>query len=416
MSSFKPKWLVKVNGTIVTKKTVANLTVTSGRTDIYRQPVAGYCSITLINLENENYPFNVGTGVTVEIKNSAGTYVPIFGGYITDIDTAVQSAGNIDYVTTTTITALGALSKLPKYIDPGDLAKDFDGNQIYALLKNYLYGSWNQVPASTTWATYTATTTWANAQNSGVGEIDQPGSYEMIKRDPLNSDVYSMVAQIANSAFGVIYEDSSGRIGYADAVHRQTYLSTNGYTILDANQSLATGIQSTTKSGDLRNKYIITYNYGGTGTYTAQNTTSQTLYGLNAEAFTSSISKVADATSLADRYIELRSIPYPKFESITFPLGNSEISNSTRDSLLGIFLGKPIWIQNLPPNINEGSFQGYVEGWTFRASYNDLSLTFNASPVNFSQVAVKWYQVNAAEAWNTLVPTLTWINAIGAVA
>jgi hypothetical protein len=70
----------------------------------------------------------------------------------------------------------------------------------------------------------------------------------------------------------------------------------------------------------------------------------------------------------------------------------------------------------LPGNINDGSFQGYIEGWTFRASLNNLSVTFNASPINFSQVTVKWEQVNAAETWNTLSSTLTWLNAIGAVA
>ena len=117
-----------------------------------------------------------------------------------------------------------------------------------------------------------------------------------------------------------------------------------------------------------------------------------------------------------DRYIELRANPYPKFESISFVLGNPEIDDADRDALINIFLGQPVWIQNLPGNINSGSFQGYIEGWTFRASLNNLSVTFNASPINFSQVAVKWEQVNAAETWNTLSPTLTWINAIGVVA
>jgi hypothetical protein len=119
---------------------------------------------------------------------------------------------------------------------------------------------------------------------------------------------------------------------------------------------------------------------------------------------------------LADRYIELRANPFPKFQSITFTLGNPEIDDTDRDALINIFLGQPVWIQNLPPNISLGSFQGYIEGWTFRASLNNLSVTFNASPINFSQVAVKWEQVNAAETWNTLSPTLTWNEAIGVVA
>ena len=73
-------------------------------------------------------------------------------------------------------------------------------------------------------------------------------------------------------------------------------------------------------------------------------------------------------------------------------------------------------ITDLPNNIaTNGVFQGYVEGWSFRASYNGLNLTFNASPIAFNQVALRWDQVSVAEYWNTLSSTLTWLDAIGAV-
>jgi hypothetical protein len=143
---------------------------------------------------------------------------------------------------------------------------------------------------------------------------------------------------------------------------------------------------------------------------------SQGLYGVYAESYTSRIKNNSDAVDLADRYIALRAFPYAKFQNITFVLGNPEIDDADRDALINIFLGQPVWIQNLPPNITNGEFQGYIEGWTFRASLNNLTVTFNASPVNFSQVAVKWEQVSAAETWNTLNTSLTWLNAIGAVA
>jgi hypothetical protein len=168
--------------------------------------------------------------------------------------------------------------------------------------------------------------------------------------------------------------------------------------------------------GDLRNYYEINYGNNGASHYTAEDTESQSIYGTYGEAFTSRVKNTSDAENLADRYIALRAYPYPKFQGITFVLGNPEIDDSDRDALINIFMGQPVWIQNLPGNINNGSFQGYIEGWTFRASLNNLSVTFNASPINFSQVAVKWEQVNAAETWNTLSPTLTWINAIGVVA
>jgi len=416
MTVYTPSYKVLIDSVEVTDVTIANLTVTSGRTDINSQPIAGYCQVQLMNLNNSSYNFTVGTGITVEVTNSVGAYVPIFGGYISDFTIAVNRAGNLGFTTVATITALGALSKLPRIIDPGVLSADYDGDQIYTLLSGYLLGQWNEVPAAETWATYNPTETWANAVNIGLGEIDQPGDYELIARSSENTDLYSLCASIANSAFGVLYEDANGNIGYADSTHRQDYLAANGYTTLDANHANGLGLSSTTRAGDLRNFYSVIYGNSGSGQYTAEDLESQSLYGVYAESFTSRIKNAPDAESLADRYIALRANPYPKFESITFVLGNPEIDDADRDALINIFLGQPVWIQNLPGNINDGSFQGYVEGWTFRASLNNLSVTFNASPINFSQVTVKWEQVNAAETWNTLSPTLTWINAIGVVA
>ena len=416
MTAWTPTYKILVDSQEVTDVTVANLTVTSGRTDINQQPVAGYCQLQLINFDNSSYDFTVGTSLTVEVTNSVGTYVPIFGGLISDFTVAVNRAGDLGYTTTASITALGALSKLPKIIDNGILSQDFDGDQIYTLLSNYLLGQWNEVPAAQTWATYDPTETWVNAVNIGLGEIDQPGDYELIARSSSKTDLYSLCTDIANSAFGVLYEDANGNIGYADQTHRQDYLAANGYTTLDANHANGLGLAATTRAGDLRNYFNIIYNNNGSSSYVAEDLTSQSIYGTYGESYTSRIKHTVDAEALADRYIELRANPSAKFQSITFTLGNPEIDNADRDALINIFLGQPVWIQNLPPNISLGSFQGYIEGWTFRASLNNLSVTFNASPINFSQVTVKWEQVNAAETWNTLSPTLTWINAIGVVA
>jgi hypothetical protein len=416
MTSYTPSYKVLIGGVELTDVTIADLTVTSGRTDIYQQPVAGYCQLQLINFNNDSYDFTVGTGLTVEVTNSVGTYIPIFGGLISDFTVTVNRAGDLGYTTVATITALGALSKLPKIIDPGVLSADFDGDQIYTLLNGYLLGSWNDVPPAETWATYNPTETWANAVNVGLGEIDQPGDYELIARSSSNTDLYSLCTAIANSAFGVLYEDAAGRIGYADSTHRQDYLANNGYTTLDANHANGLGLSATTRAGDLRNSFTITSGNTGSHVYTATDLESQALYGVYGESYTSRIKNNSDAVDLADRYIELRAFPYAKFQNITFVLGNPEIDDADRDALINIFLGQPVWIQNLPPNITNGEFQGYIEGWTFRASLNNLTVTFNASPVNFSQVAVKWEQVSAAETWNTLNTSLTWLEAIGAVA
>ena len=416
MTAYTPDFKVLIDGVELTDVTIADFTITSGRTDIYQQPVAGYCQIQLLNLNNAAYDFNVGSGLAVEVTNSVGAYIPIFGGLISDFTITVNATGQLGYTTVGTLTALGSLSKLPKNITEGILSQDFDGDQIYTLLSDFLLGRWNDLSPSQTWAAYPSTQTWANAANFGLGEIDQPGVYELISRSSSNTDLYSLCSDIATSALGVIYEDASGNISYSDATHRQDYLANNGYTTLDANHANGLGLAISTRSGDIRNSFTITYDNNANQSYTAFDLESQALYGVYAESYTSRIKKTDDAEDLADRYIALRANPSAKFQNITFVLGNPEIDDSDRDALINIFLGQPVWVQNLPPNISDGQFQGFIEGWTFRATLNNLTVTFNASPINFSQIAVKWEQVDPAETWNTLNTSLTWLTAIGAVA
>jgi hypothetical protein len=74
-------------------------------------------------------------------------------------------------------------------------------------------------------------------------------------------------------------------------------------------------------------------------------------------------------------------------------------------------MGEALDIIDLPANMTGGRFQGFVEGWTFNAGFNKLSVTLNLSPVAFSLQAMKWENVPITESWNTINPTLQWINA-----
>lgn len=413
MSLWNPEYKILIDEVDYSSSTIANLTITSGRTSIYEQPVAGFCSVELINFDNVDYPFTVGTDILISIKDSTGTYVDLFGGFISDLEISVQSAGSRGYVTAARITALGALARLARANWELALAKDFDGDQIYTILSDLLLNNWNEVAPALQWQDYDPTTTWANAENVGLGEIDQPGQYEMIARsaDPVSS--YTLASQIAESGLGYLYEDSSGRIGYADALHRQTYLSTYGYTTISANQSIGVGLKSITRSGDVRN--YITLNYKNSQ-IVESDLASISQYGKFAEIFDTNLQNAGEAAAVAARRLQLKAYPRAFFDSIEFPLGSPEIDDADRDDLLNIFMGLPVEITELPPNIVNSQFQGYVEGWSFRASYNALSISINLSPIEFSQVTLRWDQVSALESWNTINPTLTWENAIGSVA
>lgn len=415
MTAWTPEYRILINGTNATALTLVGFTITSGRININTQPQAGYANIQVINKENANFDWNVNTAITVEVQDSALAWTPIFGGRVSDVTTVVRTAGSVTYVTQINIIAIGALARLSKAVWTSSLAQDDDGDQIYTILSDLLTNNWNEVSPALTWNTYNATETWANAQDVGLGEIDRPGQYEMEQRSADPIDFYSIVTQIANSALGYIYEDAYGNVSYADAAHRQNYLVANGYTELDANHALASGLRQTIRSGAIVNKYQINYGNNFGSSKTAQDDTSISLYGQYSVSENSYLHDATDAQSVVDRYVALRAYPRPQFESITFPLQNPELDNADRDALLNIFMGQPVKIVNLPPNIYGGEFTGYIEGWTFTSTLNGLSISFFASPTEFSAVAQTWAQVNAAESWNTISNTLQWEDAIGVI-
>ena len=410
MSQWTPEWKLTINGGgDYTNLTLSNLTITSGRQDIYSQPYAGYCNVEIINLDESPIVIDVNDQVNIQVKDSTGTFINLFGGYITDIDVEVTQASSTAISESIKVIAVGALAKLPKTLTEGVLSKDFDGNQIYTILSEALFNTWNEVPAATTWATYDPTTTWANAENSGLGEIDQPGDYELTGRSSDVTDMYSLVASLATSGLGYLYEDAQGRIGYADSTHRSEYLTANGYVDLTGNQALARGIRTSKRSGDVRNNVTITYKSGAQET--AADTESIAIYGQQAYNIQTSLEHGSDALDQAEFYLSLRAFPQPQFKSITFPISSPEIDDTDRDSLLNVFMGLPLNITELPTNISDGAFQGFVEGWTFSAGYNALYLTLTVSPTAYSLQAVRWNGVPTTESWNTLNPGLEWINA-----
>lgn len=409
MTQWTPEWQLQVNGVDYTNITLSTLTVVSGRTDIYSQPRAGYASIEIINLNLTPVTIDVNDGLSIKVKDSTGTYVDIFGGFVTDSSVEVASTGTGGINETIRVTALGALSKLPKTLTDGVLSKDFDGNQIYTILSESLFNTWAEVPAALTWAIYDPTTTWANAENSGLGEIDRPGDYELMARSSDVTDMYSLVSALATSGLGYLYEDAQGRIGYADSTHRTQYLAANGYTSVSGNHALSRGIRTIRRLGDLRNKVTIQWR---SGDITALSQESIDQYGSQADIIATTLHNSADATAQANFYLGIRAWPQDVFESITFTLGNSELDDSDRDALLNVFMGLALDITDLPANMVNGRFQGFVEGWTFRAGYNRLDLTLNVSPTAFSLQSMQWDDVSVAETWNTISSTLDWNEAI----
>jgi hypothetical protein len=407
MTLWTPTWSIEIDGIEYKDVALANLTIASGRNDIYTQAIAGYCNLTLINLDDSAITAGINSSVTVYVNNSAGTPVAIFGGSITDLIVGVQSGGSIGVTQTISIVALGALSRLPKVLTEGVLVKDLDGVQIESILSEALFARWNGVPAALTWSAVDPALTWNDAFNTGLGEIDT-GNYELAARSADVTDIYSLVASLATSGLGYLYENSAGQISYADSTHRTQYLAANGYVNLSANDAFASGLQTAVRAGDVRNSITLTYKNGQQ--VSDSDADSIALYGTLAQNITTSLENVADATSQAAFYLTLRALPQANFNQISFPLGSPEIDNSDRDNLLNVFMGMPVNINDLPLNMGF-NFQGFVEGWQFQAGIKSLTVSLYVTPVAYSLQAFTWADVPVVETWNTIEPTLDWLNA-----
>ena len=413
MTLWNPIWQLTINGVSYENYVLANLTATSGRSNIYEQAQAGYCNLQIYNVTQSQVTININDSVGISIQDSTGTFVPIWGGSVTDVSIEVTSGGSIAINQVISIVALGALSRLPKANWLTNLARANDGTQILEVLTDLLINNWSEVPASLTWGNYTpATETWANAQNVGLGEIDTPGNYDLAARSANPIDVYSLVSALATSGLGYIYENAQGQISYADSTHRTQYLATNGYTDVSAAQALAQGIKIQTRSGDVRNDVTIKYGANSNSERSDENLASIAVFGRLGQIITTTLHDGADATAQAAFYLTLRAFPQAMMQSITYELTNPELDDADRDSLINIFMGLPLRISEMPNNMTSGQYLGFVEGWQFSAGYNTLSVTALLSPLAYSIQALKWQEVSVSEAWNTITNTLTWENAL----
>lgn len=408
-----PEWRITVDTTVYTNVTAVS--VTTGRIDIDRQCQAGYARMDIVNSTNALFDIDVTDSLTLELKDSGGTYVPVFGGTVSDFTTSVRSPEETGFVTIGTILAVGALAKLPKAIYTAAVAHDLDGVQISTILSDLLVNQWQEVAPTLTWATYDPTTTWAYAENVGLGEIDT-GLYQMDNLSAADRNTQTLVQQIADSALGTLYEDKQGRIAYADADHRSNYLAANGSTQLDGNYASPASVKSILQIGKIRNSEIVRYGNDYGSTYSATDDASITAYGRYQRSFDSNIRYLADITDIVTRDLALRSTPRTQLDQITFRLDNPLMPDALRDDLINLFFGEPVLITNLPFNMFEGYFSGFVEGISMRATPTFVDITIYVSPTDFSLIAPTWATVIPTNTiWSGVNGTLQWSKAIGAL-
>jgi hypothetical protein len=408
-----PSWRVTVGDNVYTS--VTSVSYASGRTDIDRQATAGYCQVEIVNTDNTPFTINVTESILLELQDTTGSYVTVFGGEVSDFSIGVRSPNEAGFITTGTVLGIGSLAKLTKSVYNTALAEGLDGAQIAAILDGALNLNWNEVTPTVTWDTYPATVTWTNAE-SYIGTVDS-GFYTMIAlAASATAKSQTLTDQIANSGLGQVYENRYGNVCFDDADHRSNYLSANGYTFLDADYAVPTSIKSTTAISRIRNSLIYKYSTGYGSTYSTSDTDSIALYGLYERSQESNIKNLSEITDIATRQLNLRRSPRAQLEAITFRLDNPTMPDAMRNSLIGVFFGQPMLISNLPSNLLGGTFEGFVENIAMRATPTYVDLTLYLTATDLSLSTTQWETVIPSSiTWATTNATLIWNNATGAL-
>jgi hypothetical protein len=408
-----PEWRVTVGDDIYT--TVTACSYSTGRINIDDQCTAGYSRVEIINTDNAPFTINITDRLQLELKNSAGVYVTVFVGEVSDFSIGVKSPDGYGYITTGTILGVGSLSKVTKAYYNTALPEELDGEQIAAILGEALNGTWAEVTPTLTWATYPPTVDWAHAE-SYYGTIDT-GFYTMIPVAADNLKSSNLVNQIAQSALGTVYETPEGLINYDDADHRSNYVAANGSKEFSALYATPNTIKSQLQIAKIRNSEIAKYGTAYGSTFELTDTDSIAFYGLFQRKYESNIKNLVDITDIVTRDLALRAVPRNQFGSITFRLDNTGMPDALRDDLIDVFFGEPVVVTDLPTNMFDGYFDGFIENITMNSTPAYVDLTLYLSPLDFSLIAPTWETVVPNNTvWSGVNATLQWTKTIGAIA
>lgn len=378
--SYFPNPTVTVAGVDFTANTLAGVTISYGRSTVWEQARTAYATVSIYVPNNADNGFEINDSIVVQIENSTGVNKTIFTGKATSISNSVSAVGTSGEVCVQTITAVGPFAAMSRVVTgTSDFPKEQDDDRLDRII--------------------TA---------SGVTKdvIDSPGIYEFHQRPSNPSNCYTLAAQYAEMVFGYIYETTTGKVGYANESRRLNTVQDDGYELIPLNVILANGIESFVGREDITNDILLSYK--NNQTVTASDSTSISTYGRSASSIYTEMETTDDATDIANRYIRLRAFPALSLSEFSIELGNGNLTNAKRNTLIDVYMGLPIEIDNLPDPIQPNNYLGFVEGWTWNISRTNARLTLRTSDHTLSLPETRWQDVSPTQIWSAVGATITW--------
>lgn len=376
-----PNAVVSINGGTYQDETLAGLTINYGRTTVWEQARAGYATIQILNTANTNNTYEVNDPVTIEIDDSSGNPVTIFTGKVRDISAEMVAVGDSASVAVETITAVSVFAEMARVVvGTTTYPKEYDNDRIDRILTE-----------------------------AGVPiDVVDVGVYELTARAVSPTDAYSLAAKYAQMAFGYIYETTTGEVGFANESRRTATAGSEGYFNIDLDYILWQGISSQRSFNDITNDVLLTYKNGQT--VTASDAGSIATYGYLSASISTELEDSGEAQLNAQRYVTLRAYPETSVNNFTIAIDSPNVSNSDRDDLIGIYMGWPIQVINLPVPIIHVTYRAFVEGWIWNIRNNQAFLTIISTDNTLSLAPTRWQDVPVTLQWEDVNPALQWFE------
>lgn len=375
-----PDATVTVDGIAYTGDVLWGASIAYGRSNVWEQARAGYAQVQILNLTDTHHPFEISDSLVITIDNSSGTPLTVFTGTVTDISSTVSSLGSSGEAIIETLTAVGPFAFMArKIVGTASYPKEYDDDRLDRILTE----------AGVT-----------------IDVVDTPGVYEFTSRSASATDAYSLSAYYAGMALGYIYETTDGKVGYANESRRLNEVQDNGYFVIPLNYILSRGVSSTSTLNDITNDILLSYK--ANATVTASDAFSIATYGRQASTISTELEQGAEAQFQVDRYLALRSYPQTNLASFTIQLDSSNLSNADRNTLLAMYMGKPIQINDLPIPIVHNTYKGFVEGWILTFNQYQAALTLTSTDSSLSIPPTRWQDVSPTQRWSDVGSTIQW--------
>lgn len=382
MTQYSPNTIVTIDGVAFTSTTVDNVEITSGRSRIWEQARASVATINLLSLTDSAPNVDIEDPVIITVKDSTNANVKLFTGTVTEVSSQVVNRGQVGEVCITTVTAYGPFAKMARtVVGTSSYPKEYDDIRMDRIFDE----------AGVT-----------------IDTVDTPGIYELAATTASLSDAYTRAAQYAQMVGGYIYETVDGKVGFANESRRLNDVQANSYMLLPENIILAGGVSAQRTRANIVNDLVLVYK--NSQTVTATDATSISTYGLSAATFTTQLENLSEAQLLANRYINLLSLPETSLGSIDIELCNPNMTDAVRDDLLAMRLGFPVAITGLPKPISTNGYDGFVEGWKWSINRFRARLSLITTEATLSIIPTRWQDVDPLTLWNDVPAAVQWFE------